>query len=69
MKNLRELLDQEFWDAIDKSNGNPPQSPKLSVEEAFDSILSVIKNKSRILNDEDAYKLHEKLKSFFNRLI
>ena len=36
---------------------------------AYYDILELLKKKSRALNDDDAYELHEKLKAFFNRLL
>jgi hypothetical protein len=40
-----------------------------TVQEYYDEILDKIKLAARSLNDDDAYELHEKLKTFFNKLI
>ena len=36
---------------------------------AYNDIIELIREKSRVLNDDDAYELHNKLKEFFNRLV
>jgi hypothetical protein len=36
---------------------------------AYNDIIELIREKSRALNDDDAYELHNKLKEFFNRLV
>ena len=40
-----------------------------SVDEAYYEVLALIRQKARKLNDDDAYKFHELLKGFFNRLL
>lgn len=40
-----------------------------SVDEAYYEVLALIRKKARKLNDDDAYKFHELLKGFFNRLL
>jgi hypothetical protein len=40
-----------------------------TVQEYYDEILDKIKLAARSLNDDDAYELHEKLKTFFDKLI
>jgi hypothetical protein len=39
------------------------------INNAYDDILELVKKHARSLNDDDAYQLHEQLKSFFNRLL
>ena len=38
------------------------------VKDAYDSVISLIREKARQLNDDDAYEFHEELKAFFNRM-
>ena len=37
------------------------------VTTSYNKIISVINQESRILNDDDAFELHERLKNYFNR--
>jgi len=39
------------------------------VQEAYNSLISMIEKKSKKLNDDELYELHEKMKSFFNKSI
>lgn len=39
------------------------------VDESYYKVLALIRQEARKLNDDDAYKFHELLKSFFNRLL
>ena len=39
------------------------------ISSAYYDIIELLKKKSRALNDDDAYELHNKLKEFFNRLV
>jgi len=41
----------------------------LNVDECYRDILSLLQKYARQLSDDDAYALHERLKSFFNRAI
>lgn len=45
------------------------QDSEPSVQDAYNEILEVLKKHARTLNDDDAFELHEKLKSFFNKAI
>ena len=45
------------------------QEHSPAVDRAYYDILAVIRNKSRKLSDDDSYRLHEMLKSFFERSI
>lgn len=38
------------------------------VNKSYDKIIELLKKEARKLNDDDAYELHEKLKTFFNKL-
>ena len=40
-----------------------------TVSEAYDEIIGLLRKHARSMNDDDAYELHEKLKSFFNKSI
>jgi hypothetical protein len=39
------------------------------VQEAYNSLISMIEKKSKQLNDDELYELHEKMKLFFNKSI
>lgn len=39
------------------------------IQETYDSLISMVERKSKQLNDDELYELHEKLKSFFNKSI
>ena len=39
------------------------------VDESYYKVLALIRQEARKLNDDDAYKFHELLKGFFNRLL
>jgi hypothetical protein len=40
-----------------------------TVDNAYYEVIDLIRQKARMLNDDDAYAFHEKLKGFFNRLL
>lgn len=40
-----------------------------TVSEAYDEIIGLLRKHARSMSDDDAYELHEKLKSFFNKSI
>lgn len=50
---------------------NESKDPKsvAKVQDMYDSLVSMIQKKSKQLNDDELYELHEKLKAFFNKLI
>lgn len=56
MKNLKSMNELEM---IEES----------SVDQYYEQIIEKIKKAARALNDNDAFKLHEKLKKFFERAI
>jgi len=39
------------------------------VQEAYNLLISMIEKKSKQLNDDELYELHEKMKSFFTKSI
>ena len=39
------------------------------IQEAYNSLISMTEKKSKQLNDDELYELHEKMKSFFNKSI
>ena len=39
------------------------------IQETYDSLISMVERKSKQLNDDELYELHEKLKSFFTKSI
>jgi hypothetical protein len=39
------------------------------IQETYSSLISMVKRKSKQLNDDELYELHEKLKSFFTKSI
>lgn len=39
------------------------------IDTYYDEILELLKKRSIELDDESSFKLHEKLKEFFNRLV
>lgn len=45
------------------------ESENSKLQNYYDQIISLIRKAARDLNDEDAFELHEKLKTFFNKLI
>jgi len=39
------------------------------IQETYNSLISMVERKSKQLNDDELYELHEKLKSFFTKSI
>ena len=39
------------------------------IQETYSSLISMVERKSKQLNDDELYELHEKLKSFFTKSI
>ena len=56
--NIKNILKQIIKEEID--NGK--------VDKYYNEIIELIRKRSRELDDDSSYKLHEKLKEFFNRL-
>ena len=39
------------------------------IQETYSSLISMVERKSKQLNDDELYELHEKMKSFFTKSI
>lgn len=53
---------------VNKYNEYDISEGAQEVNGAYDDIVELVKKHARKLNDDDAYELHEKLKSFFTKL-
>lgn len=42
---------------------------QADVNKSYDKVIELIRKEARMLNDDDAYKFHERLKEFFNKTI
>lgn len=56
--NIKDILKQIIKEEFDDSQ----------VDNYYNEIIELIRKRSRELDDDSSYKLHEKLKEFFNRL-
>lgn len=56
--NIKDILKQIIKEEFDDSQ----------VDNYYNEIVELIRKRSRELDDDSSYKLHEKLKEFFNRL-
>jgi len=54
---------------IDSSPVNENTIVEGKASELFDDVLELIRKRTREMNDDDAYKFHEKLKTWTNKLI
>lgn len=57
--NIKDILKQIIKEEFDDSQ----------VDNYYNEIIELIRKRSRELDDDSSYKLHEKLKEFFNRLV
>ena len=57
--NIKNILKQIIKEEFDDSK----------VDNYYNEIIELIRKRSRELDDDSSYKLHEKLKEFFNRLV
>lgn len=57
--NIKNILKQIIKEEFDDSQ----------VDNYYNEIIELIRKRSRELDDDSSYKLHEKLKEFFNRLV
>jgi ribosomal protein S20 len=55
---LRNIIKEEIRNIVEGDE---------QVTTSYNKIISVINQESRILNDDDAFELHERLKNYFNR--
>jgi len=66
---LMDFGNPKNFKVINKSQLSKYETLDNKVNEAYDEIISLIRKHAKSLNDDDAFTLHEKLKSFFNKLI
>jgi hypothetical protein len=57
------------WNRERYIDENKDTKSTKKIQEAYDSLISMIEKKSKQLNDDELYELHEKMKSFFTKSI
>jgi len=65
---FKNLIKEEIQNKLKEKYKSSSEENTL-VDEHYNKIISLLNSISKNLNNDDSFKLHEKLKKFFNSLI